>query len=128
MQIDRYSHHSANVTAILTEALGHLREHRAGTRDPAALAHALLFESGAWSVTWTDGRVPPLAHRSDGPALVSYEPEGALRLEWYDMGLLHRGGGLPALIEYNDDGEVSCEEWWEHAVPIGRRVSGDRQP
>lgn len=52
-------------------------------------------------------------HRSDGPAMVSYNAETRKPAEetWYDMGQVHREGG-PAVVYYDPDtGKKSSESW-----------------
>lgn len=68
---------------------------------------------------YRDGKL----HRDgDLPAIVM---RGHLRYQcWYQHGRPHRDNGLPAVINYDADGQVIGEEYWEH----GKRYRVDGKP
>ncbi|WP_392399405.1 hypothetical protein [Actinotignum urinale] len=53
-------------------------------------------------------------HREDGPATISYNPDGTVMCEaYYQHGQLHRDNG-PATISYRDDGTVYQEDYCQN--------------
>ena len=61
------------------------------------------------SETW---RLNGQFHRTDGPALITYWPDGTVEYgQWLQHGQLHRPDG-PAYTRYRPDGTVSFEERW----------------
>lgn len=61
------------------------------------------------SETW---RLNGRRHRTDGPALITYWPDGTVGYErWRQHGQLHRLDG-PAITLYQPDGTVEFEQWW----------------
>ncbi|WP_062318111.1 hypothetical protein [Demequina maris] len=125
MQVERYARHGEQLLEVLTDAIARVERHQAGAPEMPSACRVLRFDDGGWSVTWTNGKTLPSAHRLDGPAIVSFEVDGVLRLEWYYSGLPHRDGGGPALVEYDHAGIITCEEWWTYGELTARRAAAE---
>ncbi|NMX03809.1 toxin-antitoxin system YwqK family antitoxin [Mobiluncus mulieris] len=55
-------------------------------------------------------------HCVDGPAIVEYDQAGQVRCEeWYQSGRLHRLDG-PAVINYDPDGHVRSQQWYRYGL------------
>lgn len=53
----------------------------------------------------------------NGPAYIQYYESGGIKQEEYKVdGKLHRDGDQPALIFYNEDGEITGERWWKNGT------------
>ena len=58
-----------------------------------------------------------LKHRSVGPAIIEYQPDGILCLSktWYRDNMIHRPEGKgPAKIEYHPNGNIASETWYSN--------------
>lgn len=50
------------------------------------------------------------SYRGIGPAVIRYKNDSVVYRAWYDHDKLHRSKGLPAVIEYTDDGKYVIDE------------------